>query len=58
MLRAAFRPADIEKDELFWKMKKWERANHRYPLLKRWRDLDPLGDYILAYYRKAVAAAG
>jgi len=43
MLRAAFRPADIEKDELFWKMKTWERANHRYPLLKRWRDLDPLG---------------
>jgi diguanylate cyclase (GGDEF)-like protein len=43
MLRVAFHPGDLERDEVFWKMKKWIRSNPKYPLLRRWRDLDPLG---------------
>ena len=43
MLRVAFDPIDLERDEVFWKMKKWTRSNPRYPLLRLWRHLDPLG---------------
>lgn len=43
MLRIAFQLHDFEADEIFWKMRRWERHNPRYPLLSRWRHLDPLG---------------
>lgn len=43
MLRVAFDLADLEDDELFWRMKQWEYATkRRYPLLRPWRLLDPL----------------
>jgi diguanylate cyclase (GGDEF)-like protein len=42
-LRTAFPLSDIEIDDMFWKMRRWERHNPQYPLLRRWRSLDPLG---------------
>lgn len=42
MLRVAFNPEEFEEDEVFWRMRLWERANKRYPLLREWRWLDPL----------------
>jgi diguanylate cyclase (GGDEF)-like protein len=57
MLRVAFQPSDIEGDQLFWKMKKWERCHPRYPLLSRWRELDPLGVvWDQRYWEKDLAA--
>jgi diguanylate cyclase (GGDEF)-like protein len=43
MLRVAFELSEFEDDEVFWKMRAWERTNARYPLLRQWRMLDPLG---------------
>jgi diguanylate cyclase (GGDEF)-like protein len=43
MMRVAFDLDELEKDEVFWLMKRWERRNPRYPLLRQWRTLDPLG---------------
>lgn len=43
MLIVAFDPKDIENDQVFWKLKKWERDNRRFPLLRHWRSFDPLG---------------
>jgi diguanylate cyclase (GGDEF)-like protein len=43
MLRMAFDLHDFEADEIFWQMRRWERRNPRYPLLRAWRVLDPLG---------------
>lgn len=43
MLRVAFDLYDFEADEIFWKMRRWERRNPRYPLLRAWRIPDPLG---------------
>jgi diguanylate cyclase (GGDEF)-like protein len=43
MLRLAFDLTEFEADEVFWRMKQWEWANLRYPLLRKWRTLDPLG---------------
>jgi diguanylate cyclase (GGDEF)-like protein len=43
VLRVAFDPRDLEDDEMFSSMRRWERRNPRYPLLRRWRTLDPLG---------------
>jgi diguanylate cyclase (GGDEF)-like protein len=43
MLRVAFDPAEFEEDEVFWRVRLWERTNNRYPLLRQWRILDPLG---------------
>lgn len=42
-LRVAFDLEEIESDDIFWHMKRWERRNIQYPLLRQWRDLDPLG---------------
>jgi diguanylate cyclase (GGDEF)-like protein len=42
-LRAVFHLEDFEKDEAFWRMRRWERQNAKYPLLKEWRVLDSLG---------------
>jgi len=42
MMRLAFDVAEIESDAIFWDMRKWERGNIQYPLLKSWRLLDPL----------------
>ena len=41
-MRLAFDLAELEADRLYWLMRKWERKNHRFPLLKSWRLLDPL----------------
>jgi diguanylate cyclase (GGDEF)-like protein len=43
MLRVAFDFSEIEGDEIYWRMRLWERANAKYPLLRKWRMLDPLG---------------
>jgi diguanylate cyclase (GGDEF)-like protein len=43
LLRAAFRPEEIEGDEIFRQMSRWELSHRSYPLLRRWRTLDPLG---------------
>lgn len=43
MLRVAFDPAEFEEDEVFWRVRLWERTNSRYPLLRQWRILDSLG---------------
>jgi diguanylate cyclase (GGDEF)-like protein len=43
MLRVAFDLPELEDDDIFWRMREWERQNHRYPLLCQWRALDPLG---------------
>jgi diguanylate cyclase (GGDEF)-like protein len=57
MLRSPFDPSDIEGDEIFWKMKRWERANRRYPLLRHWRELDSLGVlWDQRYWEKDMAA--
>jgi diguanylate cyclase (GGDEF)-like protein len=42
MLRAGFQLEEIENDDMFWGMKKWERDNAKYPLLRDWRTMDPL----------------
>ena len=57
MLRVGFDPADIEADEVFWKMKKWERGNRRYPLIRHWRSLDPLDSaWDQRYWRQDLSA--
>jgi diguanylate cyclase (GGDEF)-like protein len=57
LLRASFQLADFEQDDLFWKMKKWERSNPRYKLLRSWRELDPLGTvWGQRYWQKDLAA--
>jgi diguanylate cyclase (GGDEF)-like protein len=43
MLRVAFDLKELEADRMFWDMKRWQRRNYRYPLLRQWRMLDPLG---------------
>lgn len=43
MLRVAFDLDELESEEMFWRMKQWERRNPRYPLLRQWKALDPLG---------------
>jgi diguanylate cyclase (GGDEF)-like protein len=43
MFRVAFDLREFEEDGVFWQMRRWERVNPRYPLLRRWRSLDPLG---------------
>jgi diguanylate cyclase (GGDEF)-like protein len=43
MLRMAYDLEELEGDSMFWKMKRWEYRNYQYPLLQRWRSLDPLG---------------
>jgi diguanylate cyclase (GGDEF)-like protein len=43
LLRVAFDLEELSDDPMFWRMKRWERANNRYALLKSWRVLDPLG---------------
>lgn len=45
MLRAGFQIEEIESDDIFWAMKKWERDNVKYPLLRDWRSMDPLEVY-------------
>ncbi|MDQ2774519.1 MAG: GGDEF domain-containing protein [Acidobacteriota bacterium] len=42
-LRLAFQVSEIESDEIFWRMRDWQRLNQRYPLLREWRLLDSLG---------------
>jgi diguanylate cyclase (GGDEF)-like protein len=42
MLRAAFDLQDLDTEPMIWSMRRWERRNHRYPLLAHWRLLDPL----------------
>jgi len=43
MLRVAFHLDELETDEMFWRMRRWERRNSTYPLLRKWKTLDPLG---------------
>jgi hypothetical protein len=43
MLRVAYDLEELDGEPMFWRMKNWERRNCRYPLLKQWRILDPLG---------------
>lgn len=33
----------LEADDIFWQMRRWERLNSGYPLLRSWRANDPLG---------------
>jgi len=42
MMRLAFDLADLEFDKIYWQIRAWERANHKFPLLYHWRILDPL----------------
>jgi diguanylate cyclase (GGDEF)-like protein len=42
LLRVGFQLEELENDDFFWRMKKWERQNIQYPLLSDWRTLDPL----------------
>jgi len=46
MLRIAYDLSELERDEIFLRMRTWERANIRYPLLRSWRSLDPLGEVL------------
>ncbi|MGB8922869.1 MAG: GGDEF domain-containing protein [Pseudomonas sp.] len=41
MLELSYPLESIEDDPVFWKMRKWERSNPRYSLLRQWRKLDP-----------------
>lgn len=43
MVRVAYDLSEFETDSVFWKMKGWQYMNPRYPLLRNWRFLDPLG---------------
>jgi diguanylate cyclase (GGDEF)-like protein len=43
MVRIAFDLEELTNDSMFWRMRRWERQNIRYPLLRNWRTLDPLG---------------
>lgn len=40
MFRAAFDWHSIEKDELYWNLKKWEWVQRRYRVFKQWREYD------------------
>lgn len=42
LLRLSFQFEELENDEFFWRLKKWERENSKYPLLFDWRELDSL----------------
>jgi diguanylate cyclase (GGDEF)-like protein len=42
LLRVSFQFEEFENDQFFWRLKKWERQNSRYPLLGDWRELDSL----------------
>jgi len=42
LLRVSFDFEELENDAFFWRMKKWERQNSKYPLLNDWRELDSL----------------
>ncbi len=42
MLRVAYDFAEFENDTMFWQMRRWERHNPKFPLLRLWRILDPL----------------
>jgi len=42
LLRVAFDLPEIERDEMYWRMRRWEWRNPRFPLLDVWRVLDPL----------------
>jgi len=43
LLRVAFDLDEFANDEIYWRMRLWERTNPKYPLLRVWRALDPLG---------------
>ena len=43
MLQVSYELAELEGDPMYWQMRRWERVNIRYPLLRQWRSLDPLG---------------
>jgi len=43
MMRVSFDLRDLEADEIFWCMRRWERQNHAYKFLREWRTLDALG---------------
>jgi diguanylate cyclase (GGDEF)-like protein len=43
LLRVAFLLEEFETDDVFWRMKEWERRNRQFALLKEWRSFDPLG---------------
>ncbi len=42
MLRVAYDFNELESDPIYWRMRRWERYNPRFPLLRKWRLLDPL----------------
>jgi diguanylate cyclase (GGDEF)-like protein len=43
MLNVAFDIETLEQDPVFWRMRRWQRRNRRFPLLKPWRVMDPFG---------------
>lgn len=42
MMRLAFDLADLESDGIYWRIRAWERENRKFPMLRKWRILDPL----------------
>lgn len=42
MMRLAFELPDLEMDQMYWKIRAWERGNIKFPFLKPWRILDSL----------------
>jgi diguanylate cyclase (GGDEF)-like protein len=42
MLRVAYDFTELERDPMYWQMRRWERHNPKFPLLRLWRLLDPL----------------
>jgi diguanylate cyclase (GGDEF)-like protein len=42
MLRVAFDFSEFECDQMYWRLRRWERQNPKFPLLRVWRLLDPL----------------
>ena len=42
IMRATYELHELRREPMFWSMRRWERGNARYPLLARWRLLDPL----------------
>lgn len=53
LLRTAFELRELENDEIFWQMKRWQYLNPNYRLLGSWRELDNSGTVLDQRYWKA-----
>jgi diguanylate cyclase (GGDEF)-like protein len=42
-LRVSYDLNELENEQMFWRLRAWERANSAYPLMRRWRSLDLFG---------------